>query len=969
MSDTPDPLLDAIARISEGQPVDWDALDRLAVTESFRQRLDELKVIAGVADLARKTPSGDGDRAGRLKPAPPEQPVGEGVTWGHLNILEQIGRGAFGEVYRAWDTKLDREVALKLLHARPDADADRHTPTIEEGRLLARVRHANVVTVYGADRVGDSTGIWMEFLRGRTLEQILRESGPLDPRDVVTTGLDLTRALGAVHAVGLLHRDIKAPNVVREDNGRLVLMDFGSVVEDDDGRGSDGSLAGTPLYLAPEVLGGGQPTVRSDIYAVGVLLYHLVTGEFPVRGKTFDEVREATLSGAFVPISEVRSGLPAGLVKVIERAMAHDPAQRYESAADLEAALTTLLPRTSAARWPFALGGALFVTAAAFVAAWLGGVSPFASVRRTMTAVQLMSDAASWGRLTDDGQRQGCLDYSTMNVAVCDLSTGSVTPVNHDRRTEVPRESPALQYVISPSGRRIAYGWTVEQPAVPAEGRDRSTRTDLRVADTATGSSETVFRGGENSGPLAWATDWTTDESQLLVTVSNSVAYTLELLDVGTGDHRVLQSLGQSPGHTARFSPDDRYVTYAAPAGPSGRTDIFILDVATSVSRPLIVHPYEDTFPVWRPAGDAIVFASDRDGQWGIWRIAVHDGAVASEPERLHQTGRDTVRPLSFRGDDTLVYWAGTGGVDVFTASLDLQARTVGPAVRAARSPLVGSAAPAWSPDGQRLAYIASRSQTTGDSRARHIVVQDAVTGNLLMEVTSPGQGAAYQQFLQWTPDGSSLLVRAAKGLHLIDATSGRTSATMPNPFVGDLYTLSPDGRTILGVVLDRTTRPPTRVAVEFDPATGTVTTLGRLDMPGNAVFRSLVVSPDGKYIGWSHAIGSQTAGPFDHSIVPIDGRPRQFVTTTPTYCRIEAWIGDTLLLPCYLTPQHERFDWRAAFFTIPATGGLLRELGLELPQLLQVRIHPDGSRIAFTAGEDNNEIWALENLPPLRRR
>ena len=298
MSDTPDPLLDAIARISEGQPVDWDALDRLAVTESFRQRLDELKVIAGVADLARKTPSGDGDRAGRLKPAPPEQPVGEGVTWGHLNILEQIGRGAFGEVYRAWDTKLDREVALKLLHARPDADADRHTPTIEEGRLLARVRHANVVTVYGADRVGDSTGIWMEFLRGRTLEQILRESGPLDPRDVVTTGLDLTRALGAVHAVGLLHRDIKAPNVVREDNGRLVLMDFGSVVEDDDGRGSDGSLAGTPLYLAPEVLGGGQPTVRSDIYAVGVLLYHLATGEFPVRGKTFDEVREATLSGA-----------------------------------------------------------------------------------------------------------------------------------------------------------------------------------------------------------------------------------------------------------------------------------------------------------------------------------------------------------------------------------------------------------------------------------------------------------------------------------------------------------------------------------------------------------------------------------------------------------------------------------------------------------------------------------------------
>jgi hypothetical protein len=371
---------------------------------------------------------------------------------------------------------------------------------------------------------------------------------------------------------------------------------------------------------------------------------------------------------------------------------------------------------------------------------------------------------------------------------------------------------------------------------------------------------------------------------------------------------------------------------------------------------------------VWRPDGGALAFASDRNGQWGIWRLAIDDGVVAGEPELLHNTGRDIVRPLGFRGNDALVYWAGTGGLDVSTARFDLKARTVGPAVRAVRDPLVESAAPDWSPDGLRLAYIASRARRS-PSRDRHIVVQDAETGNLLMEVRSPGQGRVGQQFLQWTPDGGSLLVRAAGGLHVIDAVTGRTSATMPNPFVLDLYTRSPDGRTILGLAVDRSTTPPSRLAVELDPVTGTLTKLGRLDLPTNSVSRSLVISPDSRYIGWSHAIGSQTAGPFEHSIVPIDGSSRTFVTTTSTYCRIEAWIGDTLLLPCHLSPQHNRFDWRAAFFTIPVAGGLLRELGLELPQLLQVRVHPSGSRIAFTAGEDNNEIWVLENLPPVRRR
>ncbi len=155
------------------------------------------------------------------------------ASWGHLRLLEPVGRGTFGQVYRAWDTHLDREVALKLLRTAPavdDPSASLSDPTrvVNEGRLLARVRHPHVITVYGAEPRDGSVGIWMEFIRGRTLHQIVEQQGPLGAREATGVGTDLCRALSAVHGAGLLHRDVTARNVMREDGGRVVLMDFGA---------------------------------------------------------------------------------------------------------------------------------------------------------------------------------------------------------------------------------------------------------------------------------------------------------------------------------------------------------------------------------------------------------------------------------------------------------------------------------------------------------------------------------------------------------------------------------------------------------------------------------------------------------------------------------------------------------------------------------------------------------------------
>ena len=194
----------------------------------------------------------------------------------------------------------------------------------------------------------------MEFVRGHTLEQILDQRKVVSAAEAVDIALELCRAVSAVHGAGLLHRDIKAHNVMRAEDGRIVLMDFGTGRELEDDASSD--LAGTPLYLAPEVLQGQKATVRSDIYSLGVLLYHLVTGSYPVQARTVREIRRAQELGERTAIQTARSDVPSKLARVIERAIDPRPERRYQSADALAADLAALQPRPRLARLAYAAG-------------------------------------------------------------------------------------------------------------------------------------------------------------------------------------------------------------------------------------------------------------------------------------------------------------------------------------------------------------------------------------------------------------------------------------------------------------------------------------------------------------------------------------------------------------------------------------------------------------------------------------
>ena len=359
---TPDPPIDPLARaIVEGLQVDWQSAESSAPDDATRGLVRELAVIAAIAEIHSASTNPGEEPAGAAASAAPDVPA-----WGPFRLLERVGQGEYGEVYRAQDTRLDREVALKLLrvdavnHTAPSAES-----TIREGSLLARIRHPNVVTIHGAERIGDRIGLWMEYIEGSTLEQLLEERISLSEPDVVHIGIQICRAVSAVHGAGLLHRDIKAQNVMRASDGRIVLMDFGAGRMRATAIASD--LVGTPLYLAPEVLRGEPATVRSDIYSLGVLLYRLVAGAFPIDGRTVGELRQRHEDGERTPIRQVRPDISPQFARAVERALDPLPANRFESADAFEGDLAATASR-SGVRRAAAVAGVL--AAAVAVVSW-----------------------------------------------------------------------------------------------------------------------------------------------------------------------------------------------------------------------------------------------------------------------------------------------------------------------------------------------------------------------------------------------------------------------------------------------------------------------------------------------------------------------------------------------------------------------------------------------------------------------
>src|SRR5262245_55608443 len=328
---------DAVARlavsVADGDAIDWNRVEDTADVAQKEQRLlRHLRLVESIATLHR-TAVAEPLREIRADPREPAGP-----RWGPLVVLERVGEGSSSDVYRAWDSGLHRHVALKLLRDDGLGALDADVRTLDEGRRLARVRHPNVVQVYGAEKHDGRVGLWMELVVGESLEDIVKARGPFGAREAAGIGQELCAALAAVHEKSLIHRDIKAQNVIREAGGRIVLMDFGTGEELRRNVGTN-RLVGTPLYLAPEIFRGEAASVQSDLYSLGVLLFHLVTGEFPVVAGNMPHLAQAHAVGQRRHLRDHRPDLPDTFVHVVERALESDPHRRYQTAGEMELAL------------------------------------------------------------------------------------------------------------------------------------------------------------------------------------------------------------------------------------------------------------------------------------------------------------------------------------------------------------------------------------------------------------------------------------------------------------------------------------------------------------------------------------------------------------------------------------------------------------------------------------------------------
>jgi serine/threonine protein kinase/Tfp pilus assembly protein PilF len=279
-----------------------------------------------------------------------------GTTLAHYAILSRIGAGGMGEVYRAKDLRLGREVAVKVLPAELAASPERLARLEREARTVAGLNHPNIVTLFSVEDEEGVRFLTMELVEGQTLSTLVTPGGLPLPR-ILELAIPLTDALVAAHAKGVIHRDLKPGNVMVTQEGRVKVLDFGLAKMAGAGEGvseqtvsatasapvsGEGQVVGTVPYMAPEQLRGEPVDARSDLFSLGTMLYELASGRRPFRGPTNVEVSSAILRDTPEPLGRVRSDLPADLVRVVSRCLEKSPEKRFQGALEVNDELRRL---------------------------------------------------------------------------------------------------------------------------------------------------------------------------------------------------------------------------------------------------------------------------------------------------------------------------------------------------------------------------------------------------------------------------------------------------------------------------------------------------------------------------------------------------------------------------------------------------------------------------------------------------
>jgi hypothetical protein len=256
-------------------------------------------------------------------------------------ILSEIGHGGMATVYRARDSRLEREVAVKILHPHLRGASEARARFTREARSVARLRHPNILEIYdNADETSDESYIVTELLTGPTLKAFVEETGPMPAEVAACFALEIARALGAAHAAGIVHRDVKPENVLVHERRVVKLTDFGiAQMIDSQPFTATGQILGSPGHMAPEQVDGADCDARTDVFSLGTVLYYLATAELPFQGRTPHQILRRIIDCDYPDPVRLRPQIGERLGDVIRKSLAKDPAARFQTAEDFERVL------------------------------------------------------------------------------------------------------------------------------------------------------------------------------------------------------------------------------------------------------------------------------------------------------------------------------------------------------------------------------------------------------------------------------------------------------------------------------------------------------------------------------------------------------------------------------------------------------------------------------------------------------
>jgi len=714
-----------------------------------------------------------------------------GKKLAHYEIVQQLGEGGMGVVYKARDTHLDRFVAVKVLPADKVSDPERRRRFEQEAKSASALNHPNIVTIHDIAEADGVSYIVMEYVAGRTLADVIPRRG-LALGSALAYAIPAADALAAAHAAGIVHRDFKPANVMVGDDGRVKVLDFGlaKLVEANEGDSDDaltlatadhktaeGLLVGTAGYMSPEQAEGKRLDARSDVFSFGAVLYEMLTGQRAFRGDSSASTLAAVLRSEPRPASEVVPDLPREVERIVARCLRKDPARRFQHMDDLKVALQELkeesdsgtlsavLPRRARSRTPWILGGLALVAVLAFGLLSLRRGERPASEGAALAQVPVPLTADPGFELgpsfSPDGNQVAffaSLDgQEAPDLYVKLIGGGPPLRLTSDSSVDVV---PAW----SPDGLRIAY--LAVRPDVPDADSlmliPALGGTPRRLVESdVVGNAD--IRGVALRGPaVAWLSN------RRLVTYGGDAPGEVALfsLDVETGDRGRLTTPSPDYDLHPAVSPDGRSLAFVR-TGNLGTSRLYVLPLSPDGTpagepRPIPIDAPAVTGPAWTADGRDLICAAGSPyfTNSRLWRVPVSgEGRAAPLP-----FGEDGYMPAVARTGHRLAYAIRPEAEsDIFRVDLQGSGTAPTPFISSTREENL----PAWSPDGSRIAFGSAR------SGAQELWLCDR-DGSHPRQLTSMGSIAGTAR---WFPDGKRIAFDGRRGgqsdVFVIDAAGG----------------------------------------------------------------------------------------------------------------------------------------------------------------------------------------------------